>query len=387
MSLRIETADLWRISMRLKGSFETSFGVELDREAIVIRLLADTLEGWGECVAGAYPGYSYETARTAWHVLGDFLLPAVLGASLSGAAELPSRVQRIRGHPLAKAGLEMALWDLFGQSQGKPLSQLLGGVRDRVEVGVSVGIQRDAPALLGAVHAYLDQGYRRIKIKIRPGADLDRVQALREAFPILPLQVDANSAYELKDVGIFEAMDDLNLLLIEQPLAEDDILDHVRLQALLKTRLCLDETILTGRHALQAIEAKACGVINIKAARVGGFTEAVHIHDLCRARGVPVWCGGMLETGIGRAANLALASLPGFVLPGDISASERYYAEDLAYPLFTLNSDSTIDVPSAPGLGIEVDPRSVERFSLRHEKFSAGANPRSTRRRRRRLPS
>jgi O-succinylbenzoate synthase len=264
----------------------------------------------------------------------------------------------------------MALWDLEGKVKGKPLADLLGGSAERVAVGVSVGIQRDPEALLQTVEAYVADGYRRVKLKIKPGRDLGDVRAVRARYPDLLLQVDANSAYSLEEASVFEAMDDLKLLLIEQPLHEDDLIDHSRLQSRLKTAICLDESILSARHARQALEIGACRVINIKAGRVGGLAEAVAIHDLCRARGAPVWCGGMLETGIGRASNLALASLPGFTLPGDISATDRYYLEDIAEPRFTLNPDSTITVPTAPGLGVEIVTGALDHYSLRREGFT-----------------
>jgi O-succinylbenzoate synthase len=264
----------------------------------------------------------------------------------------------------------MALWDLEGKVKGKPLADLLGGSAERVAVGVSVGIQRDPEALLQTVEAYVADGYRRVKLKIKPGRDLGDVRAVRARYPDLLLQVDANSAYSLEEASVFEAMDDLKLLLIEQPLHEDDLIDHSRLQSRLKTAICLDESILSARHARQALEIGACRVINIKAGRVGGLVEAVAIHDLCRARGAPVWCGGMLETGIGRASNLALASLPGFTLPGDISATDRYYLEDIAEPRFTLNPDSTITVPTAPGLGVEIVTGALDHYSLRREGFT-----------------
>jgi O-succinylbenzoate synthase len=264
----------------------------------------------------------------------------------------------------------MALWDLEGKRKGVPLAALLGGAQERVPVGVSVGIQRDPEALLETVEAYLADGYRRVKLKIKPGRDVREVQAVRSRYPELLLQVDANSAYTFEGAGVFDAIDDLGLLLIEQPLHEDDLIDHSRLQARLKTAICLDESILSARHARQALDIGACRVINIKAGRVGGLAEAATIHDLCRAQGVPVWCGGMLETGIGRASNLALASLPGFTLPGDISASDRYYLEDIAEPRFTLNPDSTISVPNRPGLGVELLPEALDRYSLRRESFA-----------------
>jgi len=365
MNLRVERAELWHVRMRLVSPFETSFGVEHDREAVILRLRADGIEGWGECVAGAFPGYSYETVGTAWHVLQDFFLPAVIRRPMGSAADLRSALAASKGHPLARAGIELALWDLFGKASGMSLKEMLGGERSSVPVGVSIGIQADAPTLVEVAAAYLRDGYRRLKLKIRPGRDVEDVRAVRKAFPEVALQVDANSAYDREQARSLQALDDFGLLLVEQPLAEDDLLDHAWLQARMRTPLCLDESILSERHARQALDVGACGVINIKPARLGGLTEAVRVHDLCRSRGVPVWCGGMLETGIGRAANLALASLPGFTLPGDISASARYYAHDIAEPTFALNADSTIDVPAGAGLGVEVQLDSLERVAVR----------------------
>ncbi len=369
--MKIEQIELYHVVMRLVSPFETSFGVEQDRACIILAMRAGGLTGYGECVAATEPGYCYETTTTARHILRDFLAPAVLGQELTDIPSLIARYRRVRGHPLAKAGLEMAAWDILGQAQAKSLAQLLGGVRDRVEVGVSVGIQPTTGALVERVGRYIAEGYARIKIKIKPGRDLADVRAVRAAFPDIRLQVDANSAYQLSDAPLFQQMDDLALLLIEQPLAEDDIYDHSKLQPQLKTSICLDESILSADHARAAIELGACRIINIKAGRVSGLLEAKAIHDLCRARGVPVWCGGMLETNIGRASNVALASLLGFSLPGDISASSRYYAEDIADPPFVLNPDSTICVPTAPGLGVQVYRKTLERFTVGHEAFAA----------------
>lgn len=370
--MRIDSVELFHLGMRLKAPFETSFGIELDRDCVLVKVQSEGLTGWGECVAGQFPGYSYETATTAWHLLKDFFVPAVLSNTLGDIQQFRLQVAPYRGHPMARAGLEMALWDWWGQAQGKSLRELLGGERTRVAVGVSVGLQESTPALLQTVRGYIEAGYARVKLKIKPGRDLELVRAVRQAFPKLPLQVDANSAYTLDDAGIFRGMDDLDLLMIEQPLEEDDLLDHVKLQAQLTTPICLDESILSARLARQALEAGACRVINIKAGRVGGLAEAVAIHDVAREAGAPVWCGGMLETGIGRASNLALASLPGFTLPGDISASDRYYDEDIAEPLFVLNPDSTIDVPTGPGLGVQVVEAALQRATLRREVLRAG---------------
>jgi O-succinylbenzoate synthase len=280
------------------------------------------------------------------------------------AHDFQKRVAGIRGHHLAKAGVEMALWDLLGKRDNKSLREMLGGTRQKVEVGVSIGIQESAPALVRTVASYLEQGYRRVKIKIKPGREVDETTAVRRAYPELRLQVDANSAYTLEMSGVLKAIDDLDLLLIEQPLFEDDIWDHRKLQAEFKTPICLDESVVSARHARYALEMEACKIINIKPARVGGLSQGIAIHDICRERAVPVWCGGMLETGVGRASNLAIASLPGFVLPGDISASDRYYAHDITNERFVLNTDSTIDVPGGPGLGVTLDQAALKQFTL-----------------------
>jgi O-succinylbenzoate synthase len=350
--------------MPLRSPFETSFGRADERECILLSVHAAGLTGYGECVADATPGYAYETTGTAWHILRDFLAPAILGQPMPEPRRFHAQVAGLRGHPMAKAGLEMALWDLKGKVEGRSLREMLGGTRASVDVGVSVGIQASPEDLVEAVAGYLVQGYSRIKIKIKPGRDVADAQAVRRAFPGIRLQVDANSAYTLASAGALHPLDDLGLLLIEQPLAEDDLWDHSRLQAVLRTPICLDESILSERHARQALEMGACRMINIKPGRVGGLSVAIAIHDLCRTQGVPVWCGGMLETGVGRAANLALASLPGFTLPGDISASDRYYEQDIPEQYFTLNADSTIAVPTAPGLGVTVDPEALDRFTV-----------------------
>jgi o-succinylbenzoate synthase len=367
--MKIERITLTHLRMPLVSPFETSFGRSLERDCILVRVQSEGLTGYGECVADQHPGYAYETSGTAWHVLADFLIPAVLGSRLASPGDFQERVRQVRGHPMAKAGLEMAVWDLLGRREGRPLSRLLGGTRKQVEVGVSVGLQETPAALIETVAAYLESGYRRVKIKIKPGRDAGDAAAVRQAFPDLRLQVDANSAYTLESAGSLLPLDDLDLLLIEQPLAEDDLWDHAQLQKRFRTALCLDESILSARHARQALEMDACRVVNIKAGRVGGLSQAVAVHDLCRGLGVPVWCGGMLETGVGRAANLALASLPGFSLPGDISASARYYRRDITSETFMLNPDSTIDVPTGAGLGVTINAPAVKEYTLRTETF------------------
>jgi O-succinylbenzoate synthase len=370
--MKIEQLTLHHIRMPLIAPFETSFGRELDRECILVELRSDGLTGWGECVATRDPGYNYETTGTAWHILKDFVAPLILGRELADAPDFQARVQGIRGHQLAKAGVEMALWDLLGKRAGRPLRELLGGTRARVDVGVSVGIQPTPAALVKTVAAYLSDGYARIKIKIKPGHDTAEAAALRQAFPDIKLQVDANSAYTLETCETLRPLDDMGLLLIEQPLFEDDIWDHRTMQAAFNTPICLDESILTPRHARYALEMQACRIINIKAGRLGGLSQAVAVHELCAARAVPVWCGGMLETGVGRASNLALASLPGFRLPGDISASDRYYARDITNERFTLNPDSTIDVPQLPGLGVTMDLSELKKATLNKADLKPG---------------
>jgi O-succinylbenzoate synthase len=365
----IEQITLRYLRMALRTPFETSFGRSEARDCLILEAHAGGLTGYGECVADRDPGYSYETAQTAWYILSEFIFPSVLGQELENVEQLKRQMQFVRGHQMAKAGLEMAFWDLSGKLQERSLCDLLGGVHDKVDVGVSVGLQESPDELVKVVEGYLSQGYRRIKIKIKPGRDVVDARAVRQAFPKLSLQVDANSAYRLESADALLPLDELNLLLIEQPLAEDDLWDHSRLQRKFLTPLCLDESILSARHARQALEMGACRVINIKAGRVGGLSEAVAIHDFCLDQGVPVWCGGMLETGVGRAANLALSALPGFVLPGDISATERYYAEDITLERFNLNPDSTIDVPNLPGLGISLDRKALDRATLKKESF------------------
>lgn len=365
--MKIERLTLYHLRMPLVAPFETSFGREIERDCLLVALQAEGLTGFGECVASAEPGYSYETTGTAWHISRDFIAPLILGRNIESAGDYRRLIERIRGHNLAKAAFEMALWDMLGKRDNRPLRDLLGGTAPRVAVGVSVGIQASPATLVETVAGYVRTGYARVKIKIKPGRDVLDARAVRAAFPELRLQVDANSAFTLETAGTLKPLDDLGLLLIEQPLSEDDIWDHRKLQAEFKTPICLDESIISPRHARYALEMKACQVINIKAARLGGLSQAVEVHDLCRAQGIPVWCGGMLETGVGRASNLALAALPGFVLPGDISASNRYYRRDITRETFTLNADSTIDVPAAPGLGVSVDETAIASYTLARE--------------------
>ena len=310
--MKINRINLYHLRMPLLSAFETSFGRIQTRDCVLVEAFADGLIGYGECPADRDPGYSYETVGTAWHILQEFLIPAILEQEISNADDLQKRMAFVRGHQMAKAGLEMALWDLLGKAQGSSLSEMLGGIRQKVDVGVSVGLQESPQRLVETVQGYLKLGYQRVKIKIKPGRDVGDAREVRREFPTLRLQVDANSAYTLESASSLIPLDELELLLIEQPLAEDDLWDHRQLQAEFRTPICLDESITSLRLARQALEMKACRVINIKAGRVGGLSQAVAIHDLCHSRGVPVWCGGMLETGVGRASNLALASLARF---------------------------------------------------------------------------
>lgn len=369
--MRIERIELRTIRMELVHPFETSFGTESARHAIIVRIDGEGLTGYGECVAGLGPWYSYETVGTSLHILREYLAPRLIGQDVRSPEEVGGRFSGIRGHSMAKAGLEFAVWDLLAQIAGQPLARFLGGQRDRVDSGVSIGIQPSLDALLERIDGFLAQGYRRVKLKIKPGWDVDVVPAVRERFPDVPLMVDANSAYSLEDLDVFQRLDNLGLLMIEQPLGYDDIYEHSKLQARLQTPLCLDESIHTARDARWALEIGSCGVINIKPGRVGGLTEARRIHDLCEDRGVPVWCGGMLETGIGRAHNVALATLPNFRLPGDLSASDRYYVRDVIDPPFALNPDGTLTVPSGPGIGVSVNHELLGRFTMGVESIAS----------------
>jgi O-succinylbenzoate synthase len=362
--MKIDRVTLFPLKMPLVSHFETSFGRIYERECVLVKIESEGLVGWGECAADSDPGYSYETTGTVLHILKDFALPLLVGQEVVDAADFQRRISPIRGHHLAKAGVEMALWDLLGKRDGRSLREMFGGTKERVDVGVSVGLQDTTADLVRAVDGYLAKGYRRIKIKIKPGRDVSEAGAVRQAYPQIKLQVDANSAYSLETAHVLKPLDGLDLLLIEQPLFEDDIWDHRLLQEQLRTPVCLDESVISPRHARYAIEMKACRIINIKPGRVGGLSQGLEIHALCQKIGMPVWCGGMLETGIGRASNLAIASLSGFSLPGDISASDRYYTRDVTRERFTLNADSTIDVPTGPGLGVTVDEQAVKDFAF-----------------------
>ena len=354
-SLNIEGVEIRLIRLPLNEPFETSFGKIDSRLIFLVCLHAEGLRGWGEVVASEEPRYSYETVGTAFHVIKDFFGPALLAEPIKGLADLAKRLSSFRGHNMAKAGLELAYMDLLAQVSQQSLSTLIGGTVKRVPVGVSLGIQPTVSQLLERVERYLSLGYQRIKLKIKPEWDLDVVAQVRRAHPNILLSVDANSAYTFDDREHLKKLDDFDLLMVEQPLQNDDLLDHAKLQQLMKTAICLDESIVGQRQAATALELKSCRIINIKIGRVGGYSEALGIHDSCYSSDIPVWCGGMLESGIGRAHNIALASLKGFTLPGDISASSRYFARDIIQPEVTVAPDGTVTVPDTVGLGFDVD--------------------------------
>jgi o-succinylbenzoate synthase len=349
----IDQIDLTLVRLPLLRPFQTSSSRKEHLDHILVRVrTGDGATGWGECASPSDPFYCPETVETCWHILRDFLAPMVLGKVWTTIEELTGFWAAVKGNAFARAGLEMACWDLLARSQGLPLHTLLGGTRTEILSGVSLGIEADVEVLLDRIARFADEGYRRIKLKIGPGWDLEVVRRVRDNYPALPLQVDANSAYTLADASRLVELDAFNLLLIEQPLAHDDIIDHSRLQAQLETPICLDESIHSADDARKALDLGACRVINIKVSRLGGLLEARRVHDHCLARGIPVWCGGMHEFGIGRAANVAIASLPGFSLPGDISGSDKYYRQDIVAPPI-LAPQGAIAVPDRPGLGVE----------------------------------
>src|SRR6202453_5016594 len=365
--MRVRKITLREIHLPLIAPFRTSFGTSTLRRIPLIEADVDGVIGWGECTAGEDPYYSYETVETAWHILRDFLWPIVKYKELASAAEVWELLSRVRGHNMAKAALETAIWDAEAKQKGLPLAKLLGGTRDAISAAVSIGIQPDIATLLAKVEKELAAGYQRIKIKIKPANDVAPARALREKFPRIRLMVDANSAYRLEDAPLLKKLDQFFLIMIEQPLGHDDIYSHAALQKQLETPICLDECIHDIEHARAAIEIGACKIINIKLGRVGGHREAKAIHDLCQAKQVPVWCGGMLESGIGRAHNIAMSTLPNFTLPGDVSASRRYWTEDIIEPEVEVTPKGTIVVPTAPGIGYIPRIDRIEALTKRRE--------------------
>jgi o-succinylbenzoate synthase len=361
--IKVDGVEIRLIRLPLIEPFETSFGKIDSRLIFLVCLEAGGLRGWGEVVASEEPRYSYETAGTALHVIRDFLGPSLLADPLESLNDLAKRLAPFRGHNMAKAGLELAFMDLLAQVNEQSLSSFIGGEAKCVAVGVSLGIQPTISRLLERVESYLRRGYQRIKLKIKPGWDLDVVDEVRRKYPGILLSVDANSAYTLDDQDHLKKLDKFDLLMVEQPLQNDDLLDHAKLQRIMNTSICLDESIVSRRQAKTALELGSCRIINIKVGRVGGYSEALGIHDLCVSRKIPVWCGGMLESGIGRAHNIALASLKGFTLPGDISASSRYFERDLISPEVVVAADGTVAVPDGKGLGFEVDLDLIKRLT------------------------
>jgi O-succinylbenzoate synthase len=367
--VRIERLELRLLKLPLVHFFETSFGRVYDKEFILVRLEGEGASGYGECVADRDPFYSSETNDAAWAIISDFVAPRVLGATFAHPRDVFPALKAIRGHHMAKAAVEMAAWDLYARQRGEPLSRTLGGVRERIVSGVSIGIQDSIAQLLDKVETELAAGYRRIKIKVKPSPAWDHapVSEIRRRFGSIPLMVDANAAYtsDAALVARLRALDDFDLMMIEQPLDYDDILEHAALQTELRTPICLDESIKTVNAAREALALHACRIINIKPGRMGGFAESIRLHDLCASHGIPVWHGGMLESGIGRAANLHLSTLPNFTLPGDVAASKRYFVPDLVDPPIEVAVDGTIAVPTGPGIGVAIDTDRVAAATVR----------------------
>ena len=365
--MRLSRVTLREIHMPLIAPFQTSFGITTLRRIVLIEADVDGVIGWGEATVGEDPYYCYETVETGWHILRDHAWPLMKGKDFGSAREVTTILSQIRGHNMAKAGLETAIWDAEAKQQGMPLWKLLGGTRTEIACGVSIGIQPSIDVLLEKVEKELRAGYQRIKIKIKPGNDVEPTKALRERFPRIRLMDDANSAYRLEDAAQLKKLDPFYLIMLEQPLGHDDIYSHAQLQKQIETPICLDECIHDLEHAHAAIEIGACKIINIKLGRVGGHASARQVHDICQANSVPVWCGGMLESGIGRAHNIAMSSLANFSLPGDVSASKRYWAEDIIEPAVEVSPQGTIRVPSGPGIGYTPRVDRIESLTQRRE--------------------
>lgn len=366
--MKIDRITLRHVRMPLVHFFETSFGRTTERHMILVEVMSDGASGWGEVTCGENPFYNEEWTAAAWMILRDYAGPRVLGRDLAGANDVAPLTAHIRGHNMARGGLETAVWDLEARRAGVPLwKQIGGGARRAIPCGVSIGIQNSVEQLFEKIETELAAGYQRIKMKIKPGWDVDVVRRVRERWPDIKLMADANSAYTLADAEHLRKLDDFYLMMIEQPLSHDDIIDHVELQKKLKTPICLDECIRTAHHGEQAIRLRACGIINIKLGRVAGFREAIRLHDVAQAAGIPVWCGGMLEAGIGRAHNIALATLPNFVLPGDVSASKRYWSRDIIAPAVETTAAGTIEIRDEPGFGYGIDHEFIREITVREE--------------------
>lgn len=371
--MKIEAITLRELRMPLIHPFETSFGRTAERRILLVTLEGDGLAGWGECVAGEEPFYSAETIETAWFIISTYLAPSILGRTFGAARECEPLFGRVRGHRMAKAAVENALWDAEAQEKSKPLWKLLGGMQTEIDCGVSIGIQENVEQLLERIEAELAAGYQRIKVKVKPGWDVEILDRIRQCWPDILLSCDANSAYTIGDIEHLKEFDRFWLLMIEQPLWDDEIYLHACLQKQLKTAICLDEAIRHARHAEMAAELGACRIVNIKVGRIGGFSEAIRVHDVCRAHRIPVWCGGMLESGVGRSHNVALSSLPGFTLPGDVSASKRYWKEDIIEPEVEVTPSGTILLSDEPGRGYRLREDLIEQLTIRKETLGAGA--------------
>ncbi|WP_071393404.1 o-succinylbenzoate synthase [Bacillus tuaregi] len=367
--MKLNRVVLKHLQMEQKSAFSTSYGTFKTKDLILVEAIdEDGVTGWGEGVAFPVPWYTEETVKTSWHMLEDFLLPIALKAPFDHPDELNARFSFIRKNNMAKAAIEGAVWDLYAKRQGISLSQALGGKKKTIEVGIAIGIQKTTDDLLRLIDQYATEGYRRMKVKIKPGLDVELIEAIRKRFPTIPLMADANSAYTLKDIARLKELDQYGLMMIEQPLGSDDIIDHAELQSQLRTPICLDESILSLEDTRKAIAIGACGVINVKIGRVGGLSEAVKIHDLCKEKGVPVWCGGMLEAGVGRAHNIAITSLENFTMPGDTAGSSHYWERDIIDPEVVVK-DGRITVPDKPGIGYEVNRKMVDYYTVEAKTF------------------
>lgn len=356
--------------MDLNFPFQTSFGTQVDREFIITEVYDGDYVGYGECVVSSNPFYSEETVHTAWHILRDFLIPFLFQKEeIAHPDEANALFKQVRRNNMAKSALEGALWDLYAKKQGKPLAEVIGGKKQSISIGVSIGIQETKEALIAQVGKHLAEGFQKIKIKIKPGKDIEMLKAVREEFGNIPMMADANSAYTLDDIELFKEMDSLGLMMFEQPLAHDDIINHAKLQAAIQTPICLDESIHSAEDARKAIQLGSCKIINIKIGRVGGISEAIKIHNLCQEQNIPVWCGGMLESGIGRAHNLAITSLSNFTIPGDTAPSARYWKEDLIDPAIEMDSKGNIPISAFPGIGYPVNQDALEKYTVDTEIF------------------
>jgi o-succinylbenzoate synthase len=369
--MRIDGIILREVHMPLVRPFQTSFGITKNRRILLVEVRSEGLIGWGECTAGERPHFSSESTDTAWQVIVNELGPILAGAHPDHGGSCPKLFDIVRGHPMAKAALENAIWDVEAQREGIPLSKLIGGVREKIQCGVSLGIQKSIPELLDIIDRELASGYQRIKLKCKPGWDVEVFEKVRAQWPDILLSCDANSAYKLRDADHLVTFDQFDLLMVEQPLWHDDFYYHSMLQKRMATPICLDESIRNRRDALAAIEMESCKIINIKLGRVGGFSEAIAVHNAAQERGIPVWCGGMLEAGVGRAHNVALSTLENFRLPGDVSASARYWTEDIIEPEVTVIAEGEIVVPDSPGRGYEVRTDLVETLTVRKEEIRA----------------